>query len=40
MDPRLRGGDDADFHLLGLAGGPWKLLGMTGQTGFAAACYR
>ena len=25
VDPRLRGGDEKDFHFLGLAKGPWKL---------------
>src|SRR5208282_206244 len=39
MGPRFRGGDEVgDFHPLAWAKGPWKLLGMTGQTSFSAAC--
>ena len=33
VGPRLRG-DDSDFYLVGWAGGPWQLLGITAKTGF------
>ena len=36
VGPRLRWGDESDFHHLGWATGPWKLLGMTSLTGFSA----
>ena len=26
MDPRLRGGDEKDFHFLGRAKGPWEYV--------------